>query len=141
MEKLISPRTQPFDSQIYISGSGKTEFTDVTSFQNYVAAVEDPSAPRALKTLSDSLYGNLSEIYHFHKDRFLPKLEVCELNPQDLGDTFVSAEADLLLYVVYCKNKCRSESVYREFITFFEVRFRPIRFNDDVIDVLSTATV
>lgn len=35
--------------------------------QNYVAAVDDPSAPKPLKTLQNSLFANLSKIYTFHK--------------------------------------------------------------------------
>ena len=35
--------------------------------QNYAAAVDDPSAPKPLKALQNSLFANLSKIYNFHK--------------------------------------------------------------------------
>ncbi len=89
--------------------------------QTYVAAVDSQSAPKALTTLRDSLFGNLAEIYQFHQEEFLPSLVTCQSEPSSLGEVFVAAEDQLLLYVTYCQNKSRSEAIYREFTGYFEV--------------------
>lgn len=90
--------------------------------QTYVAAVDSPSAPRALKTQKEGLFGNLAAIYRFHREQFLPRLVSCQTDPSSLGDVFVEAGDQLLLYVTYCQNKSRSDAIYREFSWYFEVR-------------------
>uniref|UniRef100_A0A8C7TG04 MCF.2 cell line derived transforming sequence like n=1 Tax=Oncorhynchus mykiss TaxID=8022 RepID=A0A8C7TG04_ONCMY len=75
--------------------------------QGYASEMDNPAMaslmPIPLQNKKDVLFGNMPEIYHFHKRTFLRELE--ELNWNMLY---------LQIYEKYCQNKPRSESLWRQ---------------------------
>jgi triple functional domain protein len=97
------------------------------AYINYMrASKEDEEAdikmPEDLREGKDRMvFGNLENIYKWHKDVFLKNLEKCIENPVDLGKLFKRYEVKFRMYVVYCQNKPKSEYIVSEHIdTYFE---------------------
>jgi serine/threonine protein kinase len=91
--------------------------------RSYKLAIDENNAtiPKSLKASSNELFGNIQEIYDFHKREILPQLEGCRDNLSDLADLFaLSAQQMKALYVTYCQGKHRSEDVYNEHIEYLE---------------------
>ncbi|KAJ8670670.1 hypothetical protein QAD02_001929 [Eretmocerus hayati] len=66
--------------------------------------------PAALVGKADTLFGNLDEIYGFHRDTFLRDLENCVSNTELVALCFVQRrELFYRLYSYYCQNIPRSE--------------------------------
>ncbi|KAF6021900.1 hypothetical protein EB796_019794 [Bugula neritina] len=57
------------------------------------------------------IFGNIEEIYQFHKCTFLQELEKYESLPEDVGHNFVTWAEKFSMYVTYCKNKTESTKV------------------------------
>uniref|UniRef100_A0A8C9T259 MCF.2 cell line derived transforming sequence like n=1 Tax=Scleropages formosus TaxID=113540 RepID=A0A8C9T259_SCLFO len=75
--------------------------------QGYAAEMDNPAMlhliPSALQNKKDILFGNMQEIYEFHK-RLVPLL----------GCYWSRNMTDLQIYEKYCQNKPRSESLWRQ---------------------------
>ncbi|KAJ8410067.1 hypothetical protein AAFF_G00211080 [Aldrovandia affinis] len=86
--------------------------------QGYAAEMDNPAMthlmPSALQNKKDVLFGNMSEIYHFHKRTFLRELEAFTDCPELVGRCFLERMTDLKIYEKYCQNKPRSESLWRQ---------------------------
>ncbi|XP_072302480.1 guanine nucleotide exchange factor DBS-like isoform X2 [Eucyclogobius newberryi] len=87
--------------------------------EGYAAEMENPALsqliPASLLTKKDILFGNMSEIYQFHKRTFLKELEAYTDCPELVGRCFLERMKDLQIYEAYCQNKPRSESLWRQF--------------------------
>ncbi|XP_068428330.1 guanine nucleotide exchange factor DBS isoform X5 [Clinocottus analis] len=70
--------------------------------------------PAPLQNKKEVLFGNMSEIYHFHKSTFLRELEQYTDCPELVGRCFIERMTDLQIYEKYCHNKPRSESLWRQ---------------------------
>ncbi|XP_034417414.1 guanine nucleotide exchange factor DBS isoform X2 [Cyclopterus lumpus] len=70
--------------------------------------------PAPLQNKKEVLFGNMSEIYDFHKRTFLRELEQYTDCPQLVGRCFLERMTDLQIYEKYCHNKPRSESLWRQ---------------------------
>ncbi|XP_074514944.1 guanine nucleotide exchange factor DBS isoform X5 [Sebastes fasciatus] len=70
--------------------------------------------PAPLQNKKEILFGNMTEIYHFHKRTFLRELEQYTDCPQLVGRCFIERMTDLQIYEKYCHNKPRSESLWRQ---------------------------
>ncbi|XP_060909289.1 guanine nucleotide exchange factor DBS isoform X9 [Labrus mixtus] len=70
--------------------------------------------PAPLQNKKEVLFGNMPEIYHFHKRTFLRELEQYTDCPQLVGRCFLERMTDLQIYEKYCHNKPRSESLWRQ---------------------------
>ncbi|KAI3366297.1 hypothetical protein L3Q82_009765, partial [Scortum barcoo] len=70
--------------------------------------------PSTLLSKKDILFGNMSEIYQFHKRTFLKELEAYTDCPELVGRCFLERMKDLQIYEAYCQNKPRSESLWRQ---------------------------
>ncbi|XP_068561127.1 guanine nucleotide exchange factor DBS isoform X4 [Cebidichthys violaceus] len=70
--------------------------------------------PAPLQNKKEVLFGNMSEIYHFHKRTFLRELEQYTDCPELVGRCFLERMTDLQIYEKYCHNKPRSESLWRQ---------------------------
>ncbi|XP_056279640.1 guanine nucleotide exchange factor DBS isoform X4 [Pseudoliparis swirei] len=70
--------------------------------------------PALLQNKKEVLFGNMSEIYDFHKRTFLRELEQYTDCPQLVGRCFIERMTDLQIYEKYCHNKPRSESLWRQ---------------------------
>ncbi|KAM9333911.1 guanine nucleotide exchange factor DBS [Symphorus nematophorus] len=86
--------------------------------EGYAAEMDNPAMahllPSALLSKKDVLFGNMSEIYQFHKRTFLKELEAYTDCPELVGRCFLERMKDLQIYEAYCQNKPRSESLWRQ---------------------------
>ncbi|CDQ62973.1 unnamed protein product [Oncorhynchus mykiss] len=95
--------------------------------QGYASEMDNPAMaslmPIPLQNKKDVLFGNMPEIYHFHKRTFLRELEEYEDCPELVGRCFLERMTDLQIYEKYCQNKPRSESLWRQCsdCSFFQV--------------------
>ncbi|XP_034073172.1 guanine nucleotide exchange factor DBS isoform X3 [Gymnodraco acuticeps] len=86
--------------------------------EGYAAEMENPAMahliPSTLLSKRVVLFGNMSEIYQFHKRTFLKELEAYTDCPELVGRCFLERMKDLQIYEAYCQNKPRSESLWRQ---------------------------
>ncbi|XP_048834608.1 guanine nucleotide exchange factor DBS-like isoform X4 [Brienomyrus brachyistius] len=86
--------------------------------QGYAAEMDNPAMihliPSVLLNKKDVLFGNMPEIYQFHKRNFLKELETYTECPELVGRCFLQRMTDLQIYEKYCQNKPRSESLWRQ---------------------------
>ncbi|XP_048086271.1 triple functional domain protein isoform X5 [Alosa alosa] len=89
--------------------------------EGYMARMKEDGVPDDMKGKDKIVFGNIHQIYDWHKDFFLGELEKCLEDPDRLGSLFVKHERRLHMYIVYCQNKPKSEHIVSEYIdTFFE---------------------
>uniref|UniRef100_A0A803V7Y3 non-specific serine/threonine protein kinase n=1 Tax=Ficedula albicollis TaxID=59894 RepID=A0A803V7Y3_FICAL len=87
----------------------------------YMALMKEDGVPDDMKGKDKIVFGNIHQIYDWHRDFFLGELEKCLEDPEKLGSLFVKHERRLHMYIVYCQNKPKSEHIVSEYIdTFFE---------------------
>ncbi|KAJ8309753.1 hypothetical protein KUTeg_011618 [Tegillarca granosa] len=67
--------------------------------------------PEELIGKKEILFGNLEQIYNFHKNIFLHELQNCQDAPAKVGKCFVQRNEEFHLYSIYCQNKLRSEAL------------------------------
>ena len=81
--------------------------------------------PADLRGKKNIIFGNIEQIYEFHKNDFLLELESCQDQPSLVGATFLRKCNEFEMYVTYCKNKPSSEELELDYINlpFFKVRF------------------
>ncbi|XP_026218670.1 guanine nucleotide exchange factor DBS isoform X4 [Anabas testudineus] len=86
--------------------------------EGYAAEMDNPAMahliPSTLLNKKDVLFGNMPEIYQFHKRTFLKELEAYTDCPELVGRCFLERMKDLQIYEAYCQNKPRSESLWRQ---------------------------
>ncbi|CAL9690013.1 unnamed protein product [Knipowitschia caucasica] len=86
--------------------------------QGYASEMDNPAMapliPAPLQNKKEILFGNMPEIYHFHKRTFLRELELYTDCPELVGRCFLQRMTDLQIYEKYCHNKPRSESLWRQ---------------------------
>uniref|UniRef100_A0A8C5BKT2 Mcf.2 cell line derived transforming sequence-like a n=1 Tax=Gadus morhua TaxID=8049 RepID=A0A8C5BKT2_GADMO len=86
--------------------------------EGYAAEMENPAMahllPRGLLHKKDVLFGNMPQIYSFHKGTFLKELEAYTDCPEMVGRCFLERMGELRIYEAYCQNKPRSESLWRQ---------------------------
>uniref|UniRef100_A0A8C6UIK2 Rho guanine nucleotide exchange factor (GEF) 25b n=1 Tax=Neogobius melanostomus TaxID=47308 RepID=A0A8C6UIK2_9GOBI len=87
--------------------------------EGYMTAMTNQGIPDELKGRDRIIFGNIHQIYDWHKDYFLGELEKCVSDPDSLARLFIKHERRLHMYVVYCQNKPKSEYVVSEFIETF----------------------
>uniref|UniRef100_A0A672G131 Mcf.2 cell line derived transforming sequence-like a n=1 Tax=Salarias fasciatus TaxID=181472 RepID=A0A672G131_SALFA len=141
MENLFfCPLLQPGDIFLFsdhLSGTGGDGFPEADHVMNelletervyveellcvlegYAAEMENPAMahllPSSLHSKRDVLFGNMWEIYQFHKRTFLKELEAYTDCPELVGRCFLERMKDLQIYEAYCQNKPRSESLWRQ---------------------------
>ncbi|XP_066519847.1 rho guanine nucleotide exchange factor 25 [Hoplias malabaricus] len=89
--------------------------------EGYMATMSKSGVPDYLKGKDKIVFGNVHQIYDWHKNYFLGELKKCLSNPEQLGQLFIKHERRLHMYVVYCQNKPMSECIVSEYIdTYFE---------------------
>ncbi|XP_041350720.1 guanine nucleotide exchange factor DBS-like isoform X2 [Gigantopelta aegis] len=67
--------------------------------------------PPELEGKKNILFGNLEQIYKFHKDDFLQELQNCREVPAKVGRCFINRKEEFQWYSVYCQNKPKSEAL------------------------------
>ncbi|XP_055749749.1 triple functional domain protein isoform X5 [Salvelinus fontinalis] len=87
----------------------------------YMTRMKEEGVPDDMKGKDKTVFGNIHQIYDWHRDFFMGELEKCLEDPDRLGPLFVKHERRLHMYVVYCQNKPKSELIVSEYIdTYFE---------------------
>ncbi|KAL9963522.1 hypothetical protein ACROYT_G027037 [Oculina patagonica] len=72
--------------------------------------------PADLRGKKSIIFGNIDQIYEFHKNDFLLELEACEDNPALVGGAFIMNSKQFEMYATYCKNKPSSEALRMDYI-------------------------
>ncbi|KAK6471090.1 rho guanine nucleotide exchange factor 25 isoform X1 [Huso huso] len=89
--------------------------------EGYIATMNMKGVPDDMKGKDKIVFGNIHQIYDWHKDYFLGELEKCMEEPERLAELFIKHERRLHMYVIYCQNKPKSEHIVSEYIeTYFE---------------------
>ncbi|XP_062236269.1 kalirin-like [Platichthys flesus] len=88
--------------------------------EGFMSRLEVRGIPEEMRGKDKIVFGNIQQIYDWHRDFFLIELERCVQNHDLLADLFIRHERRLHMYVVYCQNKPRSEFIVFEYETFFE---------------------
>uniref|UniRef100_A0A8C1GE38 Rho guanine nucleotide exchange factor 25 n=1 Tax=Cyprinus carpio TaxID=7962 RepID=A0A8C1GE38_CYPCA len=89
--------------------------------KGYMATMNAKGVPEDMKGKDKIIFGNIHQIYEWHRDYFLGELEKCVAEPERLAQLFIKHERRLHMYVVYCQNKPKSEHIVSEYIeTYFE---------------------
>ncbi|XP_069826448.1 rho guanine nucleotide exchange factor 25 isoform X2 [Dendropsophus ebraccatus] len=89
--------------------------------EGYMATMTTQGVPEDMKGKDKIVFGNIHQIYDWHKDYFLGELQKCLEDPNRLAHLFIKHERRLHMYVVYCQNKPKSEHIVSEYIdTYFE---------------------
>lgn len=81
----------------------------------------DGKLPHGIKDKETVLFGNIEDIYRFHKNTFLKELEKYETMPEDVGHCFVTWAKSFDVYVEYCRNKPESNQlIVQHSASFFD---------------------
>uniref|UniRef100_A0A8C2N4E2 Rho guanine nucleotide exchange factor 25 n=1 Tax=Cricetulus griseus TaxID=10029 RepID=A0A8C2N4E2_CRIGR len=83
--------------------------------EGYMATMATQGVPESLRGRDRIVFGNIQQIYEWHRDYFLQELQLCLKDPDWLAQLFIKHERRLHMYVVYCQNKPKSEHVVSEF--------------------------
>ncbi|XP_060021740.1 rho guanine nucleotide exchange factor 25 isoform X5 [Lagenorhynchus albirostris] len=83
--------------------------------EGYMATMAAQGVPDNLRGRDRIVFGNIQQIYEWHRDYFLQELQRCLKDPDWLAQLFIKHERRLHMYVVYCQNKPKSEHVVSEF--------------------------
>ncbi|XP_023688517.1 kalirin isoform X4 [Paramormyrops kingsleyae] len=104
--------------------------------EGFMKRIEDKGIPEDMKGKDKIVFGNIHQIYDWHRDFFLGELEKCQQNPDLLAELFIKHERRLHMYVIYCQNKPRSEYVVAEYDSYFEVVQQEINSRLSISDFL-----
>ncbi|XP_006757380.1 PREDICTED: rho guanine nucleotide exchange factor 25 isoform X1 [Myotis davidii] len=83
--------------------------------EGYMATMAAQGVPENLRGRDRIVFGNIQQIYEWHRDYLLGELQRCLKDPDWLAQLFIKHERRLHMYVVYCQNKPKSEHVVSEF--------------------------
>ncbi|XP_045552268.1 rho guanine nucleotide exchange factor 25 isoform X1 [Salmo salar] len=89
--------------------------------EGYMVTMTTKGIPDDMKGKDKIVFGNIHQIFDWHKDYFMGELEKCITEPERLAQLFIKHERRLHMYVVYCQNKPKSEHIVSEYIeTYFQ---------------------
>ncbi|XP_057691051.1 triple functional domain protein isoform X1 [Corythoichthys intestinalis] len=89
--------------------------------EGYMSRMKEEGVPDDMRGKDKIVFGNIHQIYDWHKDFFLGEIEKCLEDPDRLASLFVKQERRFHMYIVYCQNKPKSEHIVSEYIdTYFE---------------------
>nr|XP_060630961.1 kalirin isoform X6 [Anolis sagrei ordinatus] len=88
--------------------------------EGFMKRIEEKGVPDDMKGKDKIVFGNIHQIYDWHKDFFLAELEKCLQEHDRLAQLFIKHERRLHMYVVYCQNKPKSEYIVAECGVYFE---------------------
>ncbi|TWW65398.1 Triple functional domain protein [Takifugu flavidus] len=105
--------------------------------EGYMSRMREQGVPDDMKGKDKTVFGNINQIYDWHRDIFLGELEKCLEDSDQLGPLFLKHERKLNMYVVYCQNKPKSEHIVSEYIdTYFEDMRQQLRHKLQISDLL-----
>uniref|UniRef100_A0A8C2J141 non-specific serine/threonine protein kinase n=1 Tax=Cyprinus carpio TaxID=7962 RepID=A0A8C2J141_CYPCA len=88
--------------------------------KEFMKRIEEKGVPDDMKGKDKIVFGNIHQIYDWHKDFFVGELEKCLEDQEKLPGLFCKHERRLHMYVVYCQNKPKSEYIVAEYDSYFE---------------------
>ncbi|KAI7807748.1 kalirin RhoGEF kinase b isoform X1 [Triplophysa rosa] len=88
--------------------------------EGFMRRIGEKGVPEDMTGKDKIVFGNIHQIYDWHKDFFLGEVEKCLQDHDILAELFIKHERRLHMYVIYCQNKPRSEFVVAEYDAFFE---------------------
>ncbi|XP_074551145.1 kalirin isoform X1 [Halichoeres trimaculatus] len=88
--------------------------------EGFMKRIEEKSVPEDMKGKDKIVFGNIHQIYDWHRDFFVGELEKCLEDHEHLPELFIKHERRLHMYVVYCQNKPKSEFIVAEYDTYFD---------------------
>uniref|UniRef100_A0A673M3M4 Kalirin RhoGEF kinase a n=1 Tax=Sinocyclocheilus rhinocerous TaxID=307959 RepID=A0A673M3M4_9TELE len=88
--------------------------------EGFMKRIEEKGVPDDMKGKDKIVFGNIHQIYDWHKDFFVGELEKCLEDQEKLPGLFCKHERRLHMYVVYCQNKPKSEFIVAEYDSYFE---------------------
>uniref|UniRef100_A0A8C1QH42 Uncharacterized protein n=1 Tax=Cyprinus carpio TaxID=7962 RepID=A0A8C1QH42_CYPCA len=86
----------------------------------FMRRIGEKGVPEEMTGKDKIVFGNIHQIYDWHKEFFLCEIEKCLQDQDRLAELFIKHERRLHMYVIYCQNKPRSEFVVAEYDAFFE---------------------
>ncbi|XP_030210124.1 kalirin isoform X1 [Gadus morhua] len=89
--------------------------------EGFMSRLEVRGTPESMRGKDKIVFGNVHQIYDWHRDFFQVELERCLQDQDLLAELFIKHERRLHMYVVYCQNKPHSEFVVIQYESFFEV--------------------
>ncbi|XP_060774770.1 kalirin RhoGEF kinase b isoform X6 [Neoarius graeffei] len=104
--------------------------------EGFMKRVAEKGVPEDMTGKDKIVFGNIHQIYDWHKEFFLGELEKCLQDHDKLAELFIKHERRLHMYVIYCQNKPRSEFIVAEYDTFFEEVQQEINSRMSVSDYL-----
>uniref|UniRef100_A0A3Q3JXV4 Rho guanine nucleotide exchange factor 25 n=1 Tax=Monopterus albus TaxID=43700 RepID=A0A3Q3JXV4_MONAL len=112
---------EPKDSYTIFPSGDKLFFFGNMCVKGYMATMANQGVPEDMKGKDRIVFGNIHQIYDWHKDYFLGELGKSVGEPDRLAQLFIKHERRLHMYVVYCQNKPKSEHIVSEYTeTYFE---------------------
>ncbi|KAJ8012874.1 hypothetical protein DPEC_G00047410 [Dallia pectoralis] len=88
--------------------------------EGFMKTIEEKGIPEDMKGKDKIVFGNIHQIYDWHRDFFVGELEKCLEDNDHLPELFIKHERRLHMYVIYCQNKPKSEFIVAEYDSFFE---------------------
>uniref|UniRef100_A0A8C1K0V0 Uncharacterized protein n=1 Tax=Cyprinus carpio TaxID=7962 RepID=A0A8C1K0V0_CYPCA len=88
--------------------------------EGFMRRIGEKGVPEEMTGKDKIVFGNIHQIYDWHKEFFLCEIEKCLQDQDRLAELFIKHERRLHMYVIYCQNKPRSEFVVAEYDAFFE---------------------
>ncbi|XP_051996761.1 LOW QUALITY PROTEIN: kalirin RhoGEF kinase b [Xyrauchen texanus] len=88
--------------------------------EGFMRKIGEKGVPEDMTGKDKIVFGNIHQIYDWHKEFFLGELEKCLEDHDRLAELFIKHERRLHMYVIYCQNKPHSEFVVAEYDKFFE---------------------
>ncbi|XP_062258384.1 kalirin isoform X2 [Platichthys flesus] len=88
--------------------------------ESFMKKMEEKGIPEDMKGKDRIVFGNIHQIFDWHRDFFVGELEKCLEDNDHLAELFIKHERRLHMYVVYCQNKPKSEFIVAEYDTYFD---------------------
>ncbi|XP_051259531.1 kalirin isoform X2 [Dicentrarchus labrax] len=88
--------------------------------EGFMKRIEEKGVPDDMKGKDKIVFGNIHQIYDWHREFFVGELEKCLEDHEHLPELFIKHERRLHMYVVYCQNKPKSEFIVAEYDTYFD---------------------
>ncbi|XP_057709359.1 kalirin isoform X2 [Corythoichthys intestinalis] len=88
--------------------------------ERFMKRIEEKGIPDDMKGKEKIVFGNIHQIYDWHRDFFVGELEKCLDDHEHLAELFIKHERRLHMYVVYCQNKPKSEFIVAEYDSYFD---------------------
>ncbi|XP_037542667.1 kalirin [Nematolebias whitei] len=88
--------------------------------EGFMKRMEEKGIPDDMKGKDKMVFGNIHQIFDWHRDFFVVEMEKCLDNHELLPELFIKHERRLYMYVIYCQNKPKSEYIVAEYDAYFD---------------------